>query len=108
MQTSNLRVTCLPPHYLDSSTEQSNWLGEQNGILGLHLKSIRKDYESATQRSDMYSLGIVLNEIMTLRKPFENFPWDKVTKEGLEARHNLRQKVMTGARPSTFFFLYLY
>ena len=33
-----------------------------------------------------YSLGIVLNEIMTLRKPFENFPWDKVTKEGLEAR----------------------
>ena len=69
---------------------------------------IRKDHESATQQSDMYSLGIVLNEIMKLRKPFEDFPWDKVTKEGLEARHNLRHKVMTGARPSTLFFLCVY
>ena len=65
------------------------------------------DSTNPTQRSDMYSLGVILNEIMTLRKPFQDFPWDQNTKEGFAARDKIRRKVITGARPSTYLSVFL-
>eukprot|EP00939_MAST-03C_sp_MAST-3C-sp1_P001264 g1264.t1 len=71
------------------------------------LTSGRKKMRQATSsHTDMYSFGIIMGELMSLRKPFNNFSWHS-TKENLlagkkerNAREDLIKAVLTGRRPA--------
>jgi serine/threonine protein kinase len=65
-------------------------------------ESISCIVKESSEKSDIYAFGIILNEIVTIRKPFGEVPWDQNDNEGSTSRDQIRFEVLNGRRPSKF------